>query len=104
MIQTSPRNLIETAETLVVGKDRFSPEVRLSADPTVRLFLFANRRQLIMFAQVESLRSWLHELEGLVKEYSPLMEKPTERVVDKAIKYGVAFAEVSPTTWKPAGR
>jgi len=37
----------------------------------------------------------LEELEGLLKEYSPMMEAPTERVVDKAIKYGAIFAEVS---------
>ena len=57
-----------------------------------------------MFAQAESLRSSLHELEGLLVKYSPLMSGSTERVVDRAIKYGAVFAEVSPTMWKPAGR
>jgi hypothetical protein len=57
-----------------------------------------------MFAQAESLRSSLHQLEGLLEEYSPLMSESTERVVDKAIKYGAVFAEVSPTMSKPAGR
>jgi hypothetical protein len=37
----------------------------------------------------------LNELEDLLKEYSPMMGTPTERVVDKAIKYGAVFAEVS---------
>jgi len=37
----------------------------------------------------------LKELEGLLKEHSPMMDAPTERVVDKAIKYGTVFAEVS---------
>ena len=37
----------------------------------------------------------LHELEGLLNEYSPLMAASTERALDKVIKYGVVFAEVS---------
>jgi len=38
----------------------------------------------------------LEELEGLLlKEHSPMMDSPTERFVDKAIKYGAVFAEVS---------
>ena len=57
-----------------------------------------------MFAQAESLRSSLHQLEELLEEYSPLMSESTERAVDKAIKYGVVFAAVSPTMSKPAGR
>ena len=100
MIQTSPRKLIEKAEVVVVGKHRCSLEVRLSADPTVRLFLVANRGELIMFAQAESLRSSLQELEGLIRECSPLMSESTEKVVDKVIKYGAVFAEVSPTRSK----
>ena len=82
----------------------YSLEVQLYAEPTVRLSVIANRGQLIIFAQAESLRSSLHELEGLLVKYSPLMSGSTERVVDKAIKYGAVFAEVSPTMWKPAGR
>ena len=31
-----------------------------------------------------------------------MMDAPTERVVDKAIKYGTVFAEVSSPKWKPA--
>jgi len=57
-----------------------------------------------MFAQAESLRSSLKELEGLLDKYSPLMDGPTERVVDTVIKYGVAFAEVGPSIWTPAKR
>jgi hypothetical protein len=37
----------------------------------------------------------LEKLEILLKEYSPMMDAPTERAVDKAIKYGAVFAEVS---------
>ena len=47
-----------------------------------------------MSVQVESLHSLLKELEELLKEHSPMMNAPTERVVDKAIKYGAVFAEV----------
>ena len=82
----------------------YSLEVQLYAEPTVRLSVIASRGQLIMFAQAESLRSSLHELEGLLVKYSPLMSGSTERVVDKAIEYGALFAEVSLTMGKPAGR
>jgi len=37
----------------------------------------------------------LKELEELLKEHSAMMGAPTERVVDKVIKYGAVFAEVS---------
>jgi hypothetical protein len=43
----------------------------------------------------------LKELEGLLKEHSPMMDAPTERAVDKAIKYGAVFAEVSTPKWQP---
>jgi len=43
----------------------------------------------------------LEELKELLKEYSPMMGAATERVVDKAIKYGAVFAEVSSTKGKP---
>jgi hypothetical protein len=42
----------------------------------------------------------LIKLEGLLKEHSPMMDDQTERVVDKAIKYGAVFAEVSSPKWK----
>ena len=104
MIPTSPLKLTERADVVVVGKRHYSLEVQLYAEPTVRLFAIANRGQLIMFAQAESLRSSLQELEGLLVKYSPLMSESTERVVDKALKFGAVFAEVSPTMWKTAGR
>jgi len=44
----------------------------------------------------------LKELEELLKEHSPIMGAPTERVVDTAIKYGAVFAEVSSPKWQPA--
>ena len=37
----------------------------------------------------------LHELEGLLKEYAPLMSGPMERAVEIGTKYGAVFAEVS---------
>ena len=52
----------------------------------------------MMSAQAEALRSSLHELEKLLKEYSPLMGESIEKAVDRAIKYGVVFAEVSSPT------
>ena len=104
MIQTSPLITDRKAVVVGVGKHQCSLEVQLSADPTVRLFVTANRGQLILFAQAESLRSSLHKLEGLLEEYSPLMSESAERVVDTAIKFGAVFAEVSPTLSKPAGR
>ncbi len=45
--------------------------------------------------KAESLRSSLKELEGLLEKYSPMMDAQTERAVDKVIKYGTIFAEVS---------
>jgi len=44
----------------------------------------------------------LIKLEGLLKEHPPMMEAQMERVVDKAIKYGAVFAEVSSPRWKAA--
>ena len=85
----------------VVGKYRFSVELHFSASPTVRLFATADRTQLIMVAQAESLHSLFTVLEELLKEYSPMLGASTERVVDKAIKYGAAFAEVSSPKWQP---
>jgi len=48
-----------------------------------------------MSAQAESLHSLLKKLEGLLKEYSPVTDARTERLMERAIKYGSAFAEVS---------
>ena len=53
-----------------------------------------------MSAQAESVRSSLHELEGLLEEYSPLMDGLTERALDTVLKFGVVFAEVSSPQWK----
>jgi len=44
---------------------------------------------------VEALRLSLHELEGLLEEYAPMMSGLIEKAVDKAIQYGAAFTEVS---------
>jgi len=54
---------------------------------------------LTVFSKAESLRSSLKELEGLLEKYSPMMDEQTERVVDKVIKYGAIFAEVSSPIW-----
>ena len=37
----------------------------------------------------------LHELEGLLEKHAPMMSGSIERAVDRAIKYGAVFAEVS---------
>ena len=37
----------------------------------------------------------LHELERLLEEYTPMMSGSIEKALDKAFKYGAAFAEVS---------
>jgi len=55
-----------------------------------------------MSAQAESLHSLLKKLEELLKEYSPMMGARTEGLVERAIKYGAVFAEVSFPSWKPA--
>ena len=47
---------------------------------------------------------WLHRLERLLMEYSPLMSGATERALDKVIKYGVVLADVSPSISKLARR
>ena len=44
----------------------------------------------------------LTELEKMLRGHSPMMDASTERVVDKAIKYGAVFAEVSSHKWKQA--
>ena len=82
-------------EGVAIGKYSGSLEVRLLTNENVRTFsLTAHSRHLIMTAQAEPLRSWLHELEILLKEYGPLMSGSIERPVNRAIKYGAAFAEV----------
>ena len=58
--------------------------------------------QLLIYAKAESLRSLLHQLEELLKGYSPLMNELTEKVVETAIKFGTVFAEVRFSTWRPA--
>ena len=69
--------------------------------PTVRLSVVACVIQLLMAASAKSLNSLLKELEGLLKEHSLVMDALTERVVDKAIKYGAVFTEVRSPKWKP---
>jgi len=44
----------------------------------------------------------LHELEGLLKEYAPLMSGSMERAVERGMKYGAVFAEVGPPGRKTA--
>jgi len=55
------------------------------------------------FAQAESLRSSLHKLEGLLKDYSPLMKESTEKTLETVFKFGAAFAEVSSPIWNLQG-
>ena len=92
-------NRNKTTEAVVIGKHSGSLQLRFSANDTVRMFVISHPRQLTMSAKAEALRSSLHELEGLLKEYTPLMSSSVERHVDKAIKYGAVFAEVSSPTF-----
>ena len=76
--------------------------MRFSTNSTVCLFATPHRSLLTTVVQAESLRMSLKELEGLLENYSPMMDARTERVVDKVIKYGAIFAEVSSLTRGPA--
>ena len=49
----------------------------------------------MVLTQAESLRSSLQKLEKMLQEYAPLMTGSDERAMDKVIKYGAVFAEVS---------
>jgi len=77
--------------------------LQFSADVTVRLLATAHPIQLMTFAQAESLRSSLHKLEGLLKDYSPLMKESTEKTLETVFKFGAAFAEVSSPIWNLQG-
>jgi len=55
------------------------------------------------FAQAEPLRSLLRKLEELLKDYPPLMKKSTEKTLEKVIKFGAAFGEVSSPIWNLQG-
>jgi hypothetical protein len=80
---------------IFTGKHSCSLELQFSAEATVRLLAIAHRRLLIAFAQTDSLRSSLHKLEGMLRNYSPLMTDSTEKALEKVFKFGAAFSEVS---------
>ena len=44
---------------------------------------------------MDSLRSSLRKLEGMLKDYSPMMTESTEKALEKVFKVGAAFSEVS---------
>ena len=90
------------AEVIDFGKYHGSLEFPVNA--TVRHFTITYLSQLTISAQAESLRSSLHELEGLMKEYTPLMSKSVERDFGKGVQLGTVFAEVSSALKKPTGR
>ena len=69
--------------------------MRFFANTAVGIFASAHPTLLMIFTQAGSLRSSLHELEDLLNEYSPLMGESTEWFIEKGIKYGAVFAEVS---------
>ena len=50
-----------------------------------------------------SLRPCLHELEELMKDYTPLMSKSVESAVGKEVKLGTVLAGVRSAVRKPAG-
>ena len=82
----------------MIGKHTFSLQLRFSTNPTVCLFSTPYHSLLTTVVQAESLRLSVKELEGLLEKYSPMMDARTERIVDKVIKYGAVFAEVSSAT------
>ena len=87
---------------MIVGKYHCALELQFSANTTVRLFATHYRGQLMTFGQAEYLRSSLHKLEESLKGYSPLMSGSMERAVEKGIKYGSVFADVSSPIWEAA--
>ena len=93
---------MKSSEVVVVEKHHCSLELQFSANANVRLFANPYHSWLIIFAKPESLRSLLQELEELSKQYSPLMDSTTEKVLEKVIQYGSVLAEVSSPIWKPA--
>ena len=90
--------LIRWIADILIGKYSGYMEVRFSANDTVRILAIVHLLQIIILTKVEALRSSLRELEGLLKEYSPLMSGLTEKVVGNVIKYGCALAEVGRPT------
>src|SRR5882757_5636294 len=82
---SSPRVSSDSrAEDVVIGKHSGYLEVRFSVNDTIRTLATAHHHHPLMFAQAGALCSSLHELEGLLKEYSPLMSGSTEKSVDRA--------------------
>ena len=79
---------------IVTGKHSCSLELQFSTEVTVRPLAIFHRWPLLMRAQTESLRSSLHKLEEMLKNYSPLMNESTEHALEKVIKFGAAFSEV----------
>ena len=57
----------------------------------------------MIFAQAEPLRSSLHKLEEMLKDYSALMIEPTQQAFQKVSRFGVTFAEVSSPKWNLQG-
>lgn len=92
------------AADVVVERNSVSLEFRFSASPPVRHLTTTYLSQLTMSAQGEPLRQSLRELEESMKEFSHVMSKSTERVVDKGIQLTTVFAAVSSPVWKMAGR
>jgi hypothetical protein len=86
----------------MLGKHPCTLELQFTSSTTVRLFATPERSYLIVSTQAEGLRSSLRELEGLLQDYSSLMNRSTERALDTVIKFGVVFAEVSSPQWQPA--
>ena len=89
-------------EAVFIGKHSGSLEARFSANDAVRTFApTVHPRHLTTSTKAEALRTLLHELEGLLKEYAPVMSGSIEWSVDRAIEYGAVLAEVGylASTW-----
>ena len=85
----------EGTADIAAGKHSYSLELQFSPEVTVRLLTIVHRRLFILFTQTDSLRSSLLKLAELLKNYSPLMTESTEKALEKVIKFGAAFSEVS---------
>ena len=78
---------------IVTGKHSCSLELQFSAKVTVHLPI-SHHRLLLIFTQMESLRSSLQQLKELLRNYSLLMRESTEQALEKVIRFGAAFLEV----------
>ena len=86
---------------ITIGNHSENLELKFSATTAVRISTTPHTSQLIIFAQAKSIRASLKKLEDSLKEYSPLMNAITERVVERALKIAAPFVVGSPILDQP---